>query len=236
MRAPFAHEGDAPLQPLRDHAGSGKPAFEVAADQPGDRPPHRQQPFGIGEHFGIAAVPGNDLQFGVHHADALTHVLQRRAQHALVEAQVVGRLVNDRRHRCQPSAAVAAGRLDQQPCRCGADHCSQLVLDGGQRRRRHFSGVIGIPQQFEHAFARQEPRRQRAQLRDRQRLSARAIPAPAPARALRHDDRRQIGQQTERDGARQRAPVEQTEQALRRQRAERGEIQAGQLRQQQIAP
>ena len=115
-----AHVREAPLQrALGDRRWAASAAAPSAA-RSAIGVPTCSSVRGIAEQLGIAAVPRHQPQLRIDHADALAHVLQRRFEHALVEAQVLRGLADDRRDGVQvrrPSrrAASSSTRADAEP-------------------------------------------------------------------------------------------------------------------------
>ena len=99
------------------------------ARQVGDRRADLQQRSGEAEQLGVAPVPGDQPQLRVDHADALAHVLQRRFEHALVEAQVLRGLADDRGDGVEVAPALASRGIEQHARRRRAQHRGQFALD-----------------------------------------------------------------------------------------------------------
>ena len=94
-----------------------------------DRHAHLQHAGRVAQQFFVAAIPRHQMQVRIDHADALAHVLQRRFQQALVEAQVFPRLADDFRHRIEIGTGLRApGGVQQQACRRAAEHRCQFVF------------------------------------------------------------------------------------------------------------
>ncbi len=220
MRRARTHLRQPPLHARVDVAGAGEPAREVVPHQLGHRPADRQQAVGIGEQFGVAAVPRDHVERRVDHADALAHVLQRRLEHALVEAQVLAGLADDGGDRVELAAAFAPRHLDQQARRRGADHAGQLVLDRGDRGGIGAAVVRRIAEQRDDPLARQEARGQRLQFGGGKIAVRRDGAVARPARARGQREHRDVHRQAGDHRARQFAPVAQPEQLRRRQRRE----------------
>ena len=68
-------------------AGAAQPALGIVTDDVGNRPTHADQALWIVEQLQIAAVPGDQAQGLVDHADALGDVLNGALQQGAVELQ-----------------------------------------------------------------------------------------------------------------------------------------------------
>ncbi|MNT01932.1 hypothetical protein D3C72_1364190 [compost metagenome] len=135
------------------------------------RLPHLQQLRRELEQRGITTVPGHQLQLRIDHADALAHVLQRRFEQALVEAQRLGGFANRTGDRLQGRGTAIACGLHQQAGHARAHHGGQFTLDGSDPVV--IEHLPGMPiHQLAGALLAQEPASGLAQRRRRHRILA----------------------------------------------------------------
>src|SRR5690606_31905832 len=80
------------------------------------------------EHPDVAAVPGGQAQFVVHHADALVDVVERGLQQVAVELDGLGRLVEHAHHVFGGAAAGGQGGGQDAAGGGGADGPGQHPL------------------------------------------------------------------------------------------------------------
>ena len=150
-----AHVGEAPLQRALEVA-LRRQALQRPAREIGDRASDLQQLVREAEQLHVAPVPRHQPQLRIDHADALAHVLQRRLEHALVEAQVGRGLADDRgdgvevrRPRGAPHPAARAPRRNPAPRPVRARRAPRPAPAPRRPRACRCSSS-------RHAFARQE--------------------------------------------------------------------------------
>ncbi len=114
MRRASAHEGQPPVHRTLV-ATARRHCLQCPAGQINNWAAHLQQFIGESKHARIWPVPRHQPLLAVDHADALAHVLQRRLQHLLTEAQILGGFADDGRHRRQLTS-LASCRVQQQAC------------------------------------------------------------------------------------------------------------------------
>ncbi len=218
------------LQAARDHARDLRllKAFRTQRvyGEVADRPADLQQRGRKTEQLRIACVPGHQVEIAIDHADALRHVLERRLEQALVEAQRLRGLADDRGDGVQIAALLAARRVEQQPRRGRAEHGRQLALDA-----LDLAGVGDALTRFANemvdALGRQEAPAQIAQRRD---VELGGLNRTRPCRAHRQQQRhRGLDQQAQHDRAAEAAPAREPEQMIGREpgQPERTRIEPG---------
>ena len=194
---------------------AGQAAADVVRHQFGHRHADLQQRRRVVEQFGVATVPGDQAQLGVHHRNALAHVFQRGFEHALVEAQRLRGFADDGGHRVEVGALGAPRRVEQQPRRGRAQHRRQFAFNALLKFAGHRLPGRGAGQHRVHARHRQETHGHFAQCLARQRAAA-VGRGHIQARS-QHPRHQRAGTQAQHRGAADAAPVAQAEHLLRRQ-------------------
>ena len=211
MRRAGAHVRQASLQrPLR--IALGRHQRQRMAREIGDGPADLQQRLGVIEQFRVATIPRDEPQLRIDHADALAHVLQRRFQHALVEAQIARGFADDRGDRIQVPRFAPRG-IEQHARRRRPQHRREFAFDARFGARGHRAVGGRIAQDVFDERARQEPQAGIAQ-RARVEAAARATRQVALPGG-REQGRERADEQARADRASQAAPAGQSEQALR---------------------
>jgi hypothetical protein len=173
-------------------AGAEFAALGVEADQVGRRATDVDDPVGVVEHLEIAAVPGDQLQVRVDHADALRDVLHRRLQQLAAEVELLRGLVEelgDLVHLDAPATERvrqqhARGRRPERTRQRPLDVLQQRTV-GRVGRARHRTAAADRPVDEQPPRGRRadDPRRQRLEVAHpcgagagRQRRAATAAP------------------------------------------------------------